>query len=77
MSSKTIHVLINGVRTAVDTGMTLAGLVEHQGLAGRRIAVEHNGDIIPRSVLPDVVLDDGDRVEIVHAIGGGTCAPSR
>jgi len=40
-------------------------------LLGRRIAVERNGDIVPRSQFTNVVIEDGDVLEIVHAIGGG------
>jgi sulfur carrier protein len=51
--------------------MTVAELVEQTGLAGKRIAVERNGEIVPRSRLPEVRLIDGDRLEIVVAVGGG------
>ncbi|MEL0027369.1 MAG: sulfur carrier protein ThiS [Perlucidibaca sp.] len=56
---------------SLAAGTTLADLVTRQGLAGRRIAVEHNGEIVPRSRHASCLLADGDTLEIVHAIGGG------
>jgi sulfur carrier protein len=50
---------------------TLAALLEAEGLAGRRIAVEVNGEIVPRGQHGGLVLHEGDRIEIVHALGGG------
>ncbi|MBP7367169.1 MAG: sulfur carrier protein ThiS, partial [Pseudoxanthomonas sp.] len=50
---------------------TLASLLEAEGLAGRRVAVEVNGMIVPRGQHASQRLADGDRVEIVHALGGG------
>ncbi len=50
---------------------TIAGLIESLGLAGRRIAVEVNEEIVPRSEHAATRLAEGDRVEVVHAIGGG------
>ena len=50
---------------------TLASLLEAEGLAGRRVAVEVNGMIVPRGQHASQQLADGDRVEIVHALGGG------
>lgn len=64
-----IHV--NGEAKDIDEATTVAGLLEMLELAGRRLAVECNGEIIPRSQHADRSLVAGDRVEIVHAIGGG------
>jgi sulfur carrier protein len=52
-------------------GLTLADLVAELDLAGKRIAVELNGRIVPRSAYADTPLAEGDRVEIVGAVGGG------
>jgi sulfur carrier protein len=52
-------------------GSSLAELLAIAGYAGRRVAIEHNGAIVPRSRHAETRLADGDRVEIVHAIGGG------
>jgi sulfur carrier protein len=61
---------LNGVATGVDA-TTLAELVASLGLEGKRIAVERNGDIVPRSRYADTPLVRGDRLEIVGAVGGG------
>lgn len=53
------------------TAATVAELLQAQGLAERRVAVEVNGEIVPRSAHATHALNDGDRVEIVHALGGG------
>ena len=55
----------------LEPGTTLAALVAGLDLGGKRTAVEINEEVIPRSEYPDFVLGDGDRVEIVHAVGGG------
>ena len=52
-------------------GSTIADLVTQLNLTGRRLAVEVNRDIVPKSQHGDFTLKDGDVVEIVHAIGGG------
>jgi len=54
-----------------DREATLAMLVEARGLTGRRLAIEVNGDLVPRGEHARHVLAPGDRVEIVQAIGGG------
>jgi len=61
---------LNGVATEVDA-TTLADLVASLGLEGKRIAVERNGEIVPRSRYADTPLVRGDRLEIVGAVGGG------
>ena len=52
-------------------GCTVAALLERQGLAGRRVAVEVNREIVPRGAHASRTLVSGDRVEVVHALGGG------
>jgi len=66
-----MEILINGERRQLPSLMTVAALVELLGYAGKRIAVERNGEIVPRGRHADVVLSDGDRLEIVVAVGGG------
>ena len=61
---------LNGVATDVDAA-TIAELVAALGLPGKRIAVERNGEIVPRSRYADTPLARGDRLEIVGAVGGG------
>ncbi|MED5388059.1 MAG: sulfur carrier protein ThiS [Pseudomonadota bacterium] len=61
---------VNGDILTLD-GNTITDLVQQLNLTGRRLAVEVNRDIIPKSQHGDYALQDGDVVEIVHAIGGG------
>jgi sulfur carrier protein len=50
---------------------TIAAFVEAFGLKGDRVAIEHNGQIVERSRWPEVPLNPGDRLEVVHFVGGG------
>ena len=67
----TVQIVLNGQLRGLEPGTTLAGLVASLDLGGRRMAVEINEEVIPRSEYPEHLLGDGDRVEIVHAVGGG------
>ena len=67
-----MQVLINGKATEVAPEATVSDLLEQLELKGKRIAIELNGEILPRSRHTDQRLDDGDQLEIVHAIGGGS-----
>ncbi|MBB3190192.1 sulfur carrier protein ThiS [Halomonas cerina] len=66
-----MQIQLNGEARTLEAEASVAQLVESLGLTGRRIAVEVNEEIVPRSVHGETRLTDGDRVEIVHAIGGG------
>ena len=66
-----MDIQLNGQPRQVDNTSTLATLLRDEGLAERRVAVEVNGEIIPRGQHATQVLQEGDRVEIVHALGGG------
>lgn len=66
-----ISIELNGLATTVDAGSTLADLLIREDLIERRIAVEYNGEIVPRSAYGNIRLASGDRLEVVHAIGGG------
>lgn len=66
-----IELLINGKTRSFPAPLTLAQLIELQDLAGKRIAVERNGEIVPRSQHATTSLVSGDRLEIVVAVGGG------
>ncbi|HRQ66047.1 MAG TPA: sulfur carrier protein ThiS [Xanthomonadaceae bacterium] len=66
-----MQIQLNGENRDIPAGTSLAELLEREGLAGRRVAVEVNLDIVPRSQHAERALADGDRVEIVQAIGGG------
>ena len=66
-----MKVFVNGEMRELANGTTIAMLVAALDLASRRIAVEVNEDIVPKAVHAQTLLRDNDRVEIVHAIGGG------
>ena len=66
-----MDITVNGEPRNVPDGMTAAALVEALDLAGRRLAMEVNGEIVPKSRHSSHSLAPGDRVEIVHAVGGG------
>lgn len=66
-----MHIQLNGEAFELPDGATVAGLIDRLDLAGRRVAVELNLDIVPRSQHATTALSEGDRVEVVHAIGGG------
>lgn len=66
-----MQIQLNGCSFELPDGTTVAELLAMQDLLGRRIAVELNLDIVPRSQHASTVLKENDRVEVVHAIGGG------
>ena len=67
----TMSVTVNGESRSVEAPLSLSELVRLLGLAGKRIAVERNGEIVPKSRYGDTRVDAGDRLEIVAAVGGG------
>ncbi|MDM7856715.1 sulfur carrier protein ThiS [Thiopseudomonas acetoxidans] len=66
-----MHIQLNGKAYPLPQQLTLAQLLEQLELTGKRLAVEVNLAIVPRSQHEQHVLQAGDKVEIVHAIGGG------
>ena len=66
-----MHVSVNGEDYQLPEALTVAELVERVGLSNQRIALEVNREIVPRSEYGETKLHEGDRVEIVRAIGGG------
>ena len=66
-----ITVYVNGAARQLADSCSIAALIEELGYTGRRIALERNGDIVPRSQYAERVLNDGDKLEIVVAVGGG------
>ncbi|MFC4729432.1 sulfur carrier protein ThiS [Coralloluteibacterium thermophilus] len=66
-----MQITLNGTPLDTPPDATVAQLLEQAGLAGRRVAVEVNREIVPRSRHGEHRLAEGDRVEIVSAIGGG------
>ena len=67
----TISVLVNGGALVVAEGMSVAGLLGQLALDPRKVAVERNEEIVVRSRYDSTVLQGGDRLEVVHFIGGG------
>lgn len=65
-------VVLNGDDTQVSDGMAVADLIGFLGLKPERLAVEVNHKIVRRSEWPSTTLSEGDRVEIVHFVGGGS-----
>lgn len=71
MPGNPMQIQLNGEPRTVEDDADLDRLIADLGLDGRRLAVEVNGDIVPRAARAGHALHDGDRIEIVHAIGGG------
>ena len=66
-----MQITLNGKPRDLGAEQSLAALVAELDLAGKRFAIEINAEVVPRSTFDEVHLREGDRVEIVHAIGGG------
>ena len=66
-----VAVTVNGVARALAAGSSLRDLIEALGFAGRPIAVEVDGDVVPRAALANCTLVGGERIEIVTFVGGG------
>jgi sulfur carrier protein len=67
-----MEISINGNIRKFDSGnMTISALIVTLNLTGKRLAIEKNGEIVPRSQFSEEKLQDGDKLEIVGAVGGG------
>ena len=66
-----IEITVNGESRQINRGLTVAELVAQLELAPKRLAIEHNLLILARSLWPETRLQTGDRLEIVHFVGGG------
>lgn len=71
MAAPRMRIQLNGESFELPDGESVAGLLARLDLTGRRVAVELNLDIVPRSQHAATTLTEGDQVEVVHAIGGG------
>jgi sulfur carrier protein len=69
--SAPIRITLNGAPREFPAPLTLAQMLDELALAGKRLAIERNGEIVPRSAFPEACLNDGDRIELVVAVGGG------
>lgn len=67
----TITIIVNGEHRRVAGGISLADLANELGLLPEKVAVERNLEVVPRSTLAQVTVEDGDEIEIVHFVGGG------
>lgn len=66
-----IQVIFNGQPETLAPDLTVSALLEARGLVGKRLAVERNGEIVPKARHAEVKSADGDKLEIVVAVGGG------
>ena len=66
-----MHIILNGDRREFPDRLSASQLLHGLGLTGKRLALEVNREIVPRSTFDNHIIQPGDRVEIVHAIGGG------
>jgi len=68
---QSVGIRVNGERRAVATGLSVAQMLESLGLDPAKVAVERNLELVPRSLIGHVRVEDGDEYEIVHFVGGG------
>ena len=66
-----IEIVLNGEKRQVPEGLSVTGLLAHLGIAGDRVAVEFELEIVPRAKWPETLIRDGAQVEVVHFVGGG------
>ena len=66
-----ISVRVNGEERHVEGGASVAAMLDQIGIDQAKVAVERNLEIVPRSMLNEVSVEDGDQYEIVHFVGGG------
>ena len=71
-----MHLQINGEKREFSDGLTVAALVAQLGMKADRVAVELNLEIVPRTQWETTALKDGDKLEVVHFVGGGAPAAS-
>ena len=64
-------IILNGEAQPLNQAITVAALLDRLGHTGKRVAVERNGEIVPKSLHPVTPVLAGDRIEIVVAVGGG------
>jgi sulfur carrier protein len=66
-----MKIVLNGSERQIENGSTVAELIEQLDLGGRRLAVEIGQEIVPKGSFAERVIEEGEQIEIVHAIGGG------
>ena len=70
-----MNLIINGAPRTFDAVSNVAELIDKLAIKGDRVAVELNREIVPRAQWPSSALKDGDKLEIVHFVGGGIVLP--
>jgi thiamine biosynthesis protein ThiS len=70
-AAQSLEICVNGEPRRVPGGLTIGEMLGELGLDARKVAVERNLEIVPRSTLSEVRVADGDAFEIVHFVGGG------
>lgn len=75
--SESIDVQVNGEAREVPSGVSVRGLLEHLELKPELVVVERNGEILRRERYPQVQIEAGDVLELVHFVGGGGVQPPR
>jgi sulfur carrier protein len=71
MEKEQLRIHVNGESRSITDQLTLSDLVEELSLSPARIAVELNGEVVRRDNWSETVLSEGDRLEVVHFVGGG------
>ena len=71
VASAPVRIVVNGAPREFPAPLTFSQLLAELALAGRRVAIERNGEIVPRSSHAEARVADGDRIEVVVAVGGG------
>ena len=66
-----IQIIVNGAAQRFEAQLDVAALLEKLDMKGHKVAVERNGEIVPKSAHAHTLIGDGDRLEIVVAVGGG------
>ncbi len=66
-----MNITLNGDPRAIPDGLSVDGLLRHLGIESKKVAVERNLEIVPKSTFQTTAVAEGDRLEIVHFIGGG------
>ena len=70
-AQQSLAIRVNAEERRVPAGLSIAAMLAELGLDPNRVAVERNLEVVPRSTLADVKVEDGDRFEVVHFVGGG------
>jgi thiazole synthase len=70
-TQQSLAIQVNGEPRRVSAGLSITQMLAELGLDPQRVAVERNRDVLPRSQLGEVTVEDGDQYEIVHFVGGG------